>query len=383
MSRWGIKAGIILTPLRQLNNAAVVIENGTIAAIIPDQQLPAGGLEIIDVSQHMLTPGFVDIHHHGAMGARADDGTEAIRTISEYLPGTGTTSWLPTVSSLPGIEGIVQAQKESLPGAAIAGIHMEGPYLAPKRLPGEQVREIEVDIGQIDRFLASAGNLLRIVALSPELPGALHAIRHLDRNGVIPAAAHTKISYEQLMEAVNSGLRHVTHIYNVMSRFHHREPNMVGGALITDELTGELIADGFHVHPVAMEILVRCKGPDKVALITDSTTFAGLPDGNYGDVIKKDGIIRRSGFDSKVDHTMAGSPWPLDHDLRTLVSSTNVSIRDAVTMATLTPARIAGVDSRKGHITPGKDADLTVLDQQLNPVMTIVGGQVKFDKLPS
>lgn len=355
----------------------MVISGRTIEGLIAASQLPAD-VKIVDAGQSILAPGFIDMHHHGAVGVRADQGPEAVAKISRFLPTTGTTSWLPTVSTLEGVKAIAAARKLGLPGADVAGIHMEGPYLAPKRLPGEEVVERTVNLAEIDGFIEASEGLLRVMGLSPELPNALEGISHLAENGVLPAAAHTKITYEQLMTAVDAGLRHVTHVYNVMSRLHHREPNMVGGVLVTDELTGELIADGFHVHPVAMEILIRCKGIDMVAMISDSATYAGMPDGDYGDVVKKDGVLRRAGFDASTDHTLAGSVWSLDHNLATLVNSTNVTIRDAVTMATLTPARIVGIADRKGSIARGKDADLVVLNQDLKPMLSVVGGRIVY-----
>lgn len=376
--KWAVKAKRVLTPQRELTDTAVIIDGTQIGAVLPASNLPAEGLQIVDVGDCYLVPGFLDIHHHGAVGVRAEQGADAVKKISEYLPRTGTTSWLPTVNSKAGIEAVVTARRSGLPGADAVGIHMEGPYLAPKGLPGEEAEIPHVDKAEIDEFLAASEGLLRLVGVAPELPGALEGIKHLYEHGVVVAAAHTKISYEELMAAIDHGLRHVTHIYNVMSGFHHRRPGMVGGVLATDELTGELIADGYHVHPVAMEILIRCKGVSRIALITDNTAYAGMPDGDYGEFVKRDGVVRRAGFDAGTVHTLAGSVWPMDHNLRTLLSQVNITLRDAITMATLTPARIVGVDDAKGSIAPGRDADLTVLDSNLVPAMTVVRGRVVY-----
>ncbi len=355
----------------------MIVENGRIAEIGPASGVPAD-LEVVDGKGMTLAPGLIDMHHHGAVGVRAEQGPEAVAKISQYLPSTGTTSWLPTVSTLDGVKGIVAAKKSGLPGADAPGIHMEGPYLAPKRLPGEKVEPKTVDLKELDEFMTAAEGMLRVMGLAPELPNALAGIRHLASNGIVVAAAHTKITYSQFMEAVDAGLRHVTHVYNVMSRLHHREPNMVGGVLVTDEITGELIADGHHVHPAAMEVLIRCKGVERVAMISDSAAFVGMPDGEYGDLVKKDGVLRRKGFDASTDHTLAGSIWPLGYNLANLVASTKYTLQDAVTMASLTPARIVGIADRKGSIAPGKDADLVLLNSELAPALTIVGGRVAF-----
>ena len=178
------------------------------------------------------------------------------------------------------------------------------------------------------------------------------------------------------MQAVAAGISHATHAFNVMTGMHHRRPGIVGGVLTCDQLTAELIADGFHVHPVAMDVLIRCKGPERVALITDSVRYQGLPDGDYGRVVKKGGIVRLKGYDSSVDNTMAGSVWPMNHNVANVARL--VGLRKAVQMASLTPATIAGCADKKGSIEPGKDADLIVIDDQVRIHMTIMGGEVVY-----
>jgi N-acetylglucosamine-6-phosphate deacetylase len=167
-----------------------------------------------------------------------------------------------------------------------------------------------------------------------------------------------------------------------MTGLHHRKPGAVGGALTCDQVSAELIADGYHVSPPAMDILIRCKGPDQVAVITDNVPLAGLPDGTYpmygGTVVKRNGISRLQGSTSDMDGTMAGSEWPLNHNVHNLVNLVGITLPNAIRMATLTPATIIGLDALKGSIEPGKDADVAVIDEAIQVYLTMVRGQIVF-----
>jgi N-acetylglucosamine-6-phosphate deacetylase len=181
------------------------------------------------------------------------------------------------------------------------------------------------------------------------------------------------------MKAVDAGLRHVTHTFNVMTGLHHRRPGVVGAALTCDALTVELIGDGYHVSPVAMDILMRCKDIEKIALISDNTEYAGLDDGIYGDFEVKDGVVRKAGFSENVDGTLFGSIWPLDHNFRTVKNALGKNMREMAIMSSTVPARIAGVIHRKGTLEPGKDADITVSDSMNNVCMCIIGGKIEYE----
>ncbi len=163
-----------------------------------------------------------------------------------------------------------------------------------------------------------------------------------------------------------------------MSQENHRKPGVLGGALVCDALTAELIADGYHVSPVAMEILLRCKGIEKIALISDNTRYAGLEDGIYDDVEVKDGIVRRVGFTGETDGTLAGSIWPLDNNIRTIKHFLGRSLKEISIMASCVPAKVAGVYQNKGSLEAGKDADITLLDENWNVVKCIIGGKLTY-----
>jgi len=381
-----VKARRVITPLQDLREGVVLVKGNKIAAVgLASNIAVPESARVIDVGAKILAPGFLDLHHHGAMGAYAADGPDAVIKIAQYLVKTGTTGWLPTVNSMEGVRSIVEAKQRGTGAADVVGVHMEGPFLAPKRVPGQEVLDRglrEPSIELFGEFFEAAEGKLKLMGVAPELPGALDLIREMRRVGVVPAIAHTKATYEQFMRAVEAGARHVTHTYNVMSGFHHRRPGVVGAVLTCDQVTGELIADGFHVSPPAMDILIRCKGVDKVAVITDNVPLAGLPDGTYEmfgrTVVKKDGISRVAGSTPGQDNTMAGSEWPLNGNIHNLVDLVGVRLVDAVRMATLTPAMIVDVDAHKGSIEPGKDADLVVIDEQVRVYLTMVRGQVVF-----
>jgi N-acetylglucosamine-6-phosphate deacetylase len=383
---WALKARRLITPRQDIRDAVILIEGQKIVAAGRQEHIAIPeSAEIIDAGDKTIVPGFVDVHHHGAVGVGADEGAAAVKRIGQYLVQTGTTGWLPTVWSLPSLHGIVQAKKEGTGGAEVLGIHMEGPFLAPKGIAAADALDNRLQkpsIKGFQQFLQASDGNLKLMGVSPELDGALELIREMRRSGVVPAVAHTKGTYEQFMRAVEAGARHVTHAYDVMTGLHHRRPGVVGGVLTCDQVTAELIADGYHVSPAAMDILIRCKGPDQVAVITDNVPLAGLPDGTYpmygGTVVKKDGISRLEGSTSDTDGTMAGSEWPLNHNVHNLVELVGVTLQNAIRMATLTPATIIGLNTSKGSIEPGKDADLVVIDEAVHVYLTAVRGQVVF-----
>jgi N-acetylglucosamine-6-phosphate deacetylase len=388
---FAIKTHRLITPLQDLRDAVVLIEGEKIVSVGRQDNIPIpDGAGVIDVGDKIVAPGLIDLHHHGAVGSYAAEGAEAVKRIGQYLVKTGTTGWLPTVGlptddTLENLRAVVTAKQEGTGGADVIGLHMEGPFLAPKGIPGFEAEDKGLrrpSIKQFMQFVEAAEGNLKLMGITPELDGALELIRQMRRVGVVPAVAHTKATYEQFMRAVEAGARHTTHTYNVMTGMHHRRPGVVGGVLTCDQVTAELIADGYHVSPVAMDILVRCKGVDKVALITDSVPLAGLPDGIYEmfgqRVVKKDGISRLEGSTPGIDGTMAGSEWPLNQNIYNLMDLVGVSLPHAIRMATLTPAKIIGVDGYKGSIEPGKDADLVVIDEKMQVYLTMVKGKVVF-----
>jgi len=391
-----IRTQRLLTPLQELRDAVVLIVGEQIEAVGLQATTPIpDGYEVWDVGERIVAPGLIDIHNHGANGFFAREGAEAVHEISRWLATTGTTSWLATVGDLEGIRGVVEAMKQGGEGSSVEGVHGEGPFLYPKYLPGDSpAPPPPAEIGTYHELLAASEGHLLMMDCSPDLPGGLELIREIRRSGVVASFAHGEATYELVMRAVEAGVRHVTHTYNVMTGMHHRQPGAVGAALTCDNLMCELNADGFHVHPVAMDVLIRCKGLDRVCLVSDMQAAAGLPDGEYDwsgriidgefewvnvTLIKRDGVVRLVGHDDNQDGTISSSVWPIAHGVSNLVREVGLPLKDAVRLASLNPAAAVGLDGRIGSLEPGKRADLIVIDQDVNVHMTMVAGKVAYE----
>jgi N-acetylglucosamine-6-phosphate deacetylase len=382
----------LITPVELQSNAAVLIENGRIIGVenqagfvLPEE------FTKIDTGDKIIAPGFVDIHNHGGMGMMvASAGKDALKPNVDRLVETGCTSWLPTVNNLESLYAIVEFIREKHEGGTdIPGIHMEGPFLTPKAIQG--IKGIDAGLEEpseerFTQFVQAAQGYLLMMGISVELENSDPVIQEMKKNGVVPAIAHsTRATYEQFIHGVEVGIRHVTHTYNVMTGLHHRNPGVVGGALTCGEVTNEIISDGYHVSPVAIDVLIRCKGTDQICIITDNTSVAGLADGEYEisgrQLVKKDGVTRFKDSTSDMDHTMAGSEWPINHNVRLMIQKVGVGLPEAVKMASLIPSKVVGLDHRIGSIEVGKDADIVVIDDEINVLMTMVKGKVCFDSL--
>jgi N-acetylglucosamine-6-phosphate deacetylase len=376
MSVTAIFADRVLTPLEEITDGVVVVEDRRIAAVGRRDavHVPAGA-RVIRASGMTAVPGFVDVHIHGAGGhdvMEAD--SAALSVVARTAARFGTTSFVattvtaalePTCRSLEGIARFICAQ--STPSDAEAetlGIHFEGPFISHTRRgvhPQEWIAAPSVE--SLRRMLGAATGCGKILTLAPELPGALDLVDVARAADLVVAMGHTDATFSESQAAIQRGARHAVHVFNAMRPFSHRETGVLGAVLTTPEVTTELIADGVHVDPAAMRLLFAAKGAARVVLVTDATAAAGMPDGIYRlgtfEVTVAGGVCRNA------DGRLAGSTLTLDRALRNVVAL-GVPLADAVRMLTLNPATLLGLQLTKGVLAPGADADLVLLNSDLH-----------------
>lgn len=373
MSRFAVRGDILSgdAPRRR----ALVIADGRIAAI--SEAVP-GGMPVYDAAY--LAPGFIDLQVNGGFGVAVGDDPAAIRTLAARLPQTGVTAFLPTVITAPPAfyakaVAAFEAARDA-PGARPLGLHLEGPFLSPQRHGAHRSDLIAAaDPATFDALLDSGA--VRLVTVAPERPGALALIRRLAARGVLVSLGHTDATYEQFIAGVDAGARMATHLYNAMSPFRHREPGAVGAALLADRVTAGLIADGVHSHPASLALALRAKTAAGIALVTDMMAAAGMPPGEYalgGRTVIADGTAARL-----PDGTLAGSLLTMDAAVRNMRRWAGARAADAVAMASETPAHMLGM-TRMGRLGIGHDADLVLLDHEMRVQMTIIGGEIAYQR---
>ena len=381
--RKAIAGGTIITPLDIYEDADVLIEDGTIIAVGPG--VASGEIaEIVDVGGAIVAPGYIDVHVHGSAGHDTMDGTrEAIEGMARFFAAHGVTSFCPTTLTQPAadIMASVRAVYECMEnpiegGAQPLGVHLEGPCIDAKKKGAQPEQHITTAAAIDYRQLFSLGNI-KLITLAPEIEGNKALIAFARSQGAAVVVGHSSATYEDIEEAVQHGLNHATHTFNQMEGLHHRKPGTVGGVLLLDEIFAEFIADGIHLHPAIVDMVVRLKGPERAVAITDAISGAGMPDGDYElggqAIVVKEGAVRLP------DGTLAGSALTLDQAVRNIVEFTVAPLPEAIQMATLTPARSIGVADCKGSLEPGKDADIVILDDDLNVLKTMVGGEVVYE----
>ena len=336
----------------------------------------------IDGRGRTLLPGFVDVHFHGAVGHEVMDGdVDGLTAMARFAAGHGVTSFLATTwtgsreqtaAALATVKAAMDAPRPA--GAArLLGAHMEGPHLNPARAGAQDASQIRApDPDEVRRHLDTG--VVRLMTLAPELPHNGPLLDELRARGITASAGHTDASYDDVVAAVARGVGHVTHTYNAMRPLRQRDPGTVGACLTLDALSCELIADNHHVHPVAMDVLVRARGPQGVVLVSDAVRPTGLPDGTYNldhrAVHLRDGTVRLD------DGGLAGSVLTLDRALANLRAATGLGADALWPAASANAARSAGADARKGRLAAGLDADLVLLEADGAVALTVVEGEV-------
>ncbi|GGG20802.1 N-acetylglucosamine-6-phosphate deacetylase [Paenibacillus abyssi] len=384
-SSWRINNVNIVSEDRVIEGT-VTVENGLITALEAGHPVTneanAEDIPTYDGQGGYLLPGFIDMHAHGGFGSDFMDAEHnAYDTITRFHAQHGTTGMLATTMTAPqeDIEAVLacvaEYQSKQMPYAALLGVHLEGPFISPK-WPGAQNPAYIVTPQKdwIQSWNRRWPALIRQLTLAPESEGALEMIAWLKENGIIAAAGHTDADYDTVKQAAAHGLTQAVHTYNAMTPLHHRHPGTVGAVLTIDSICAELIADGHHVHPAAIQLLARAKPEHQLVLITDAMSAAGLGDGDYQlgglEVTVSKGIARL-----QEGGNLAGSTLTMIGAVRYMRDNTDLSISQISRLASSNPAKRLGIWDRTGSIQAGKQADLVWTDEDLNIQQTWVKGR--------
>jgi len=383
--RFALVNGRIVLPYEIAVGKALVIEEGKVLGV---GEVDALGSDVqrIDVGGRLIAPGLIDIHIHGALGHTFNEpAAEAFRTITAENVRRGVTALLATLATAPiaalcrCLEFCRRWMEEPHDGAQVVGAHLESPYISMAQRGALDPRNVRTpDDGTPDRLLEHH-DVLRIFVLAPELPGALDLVAKLARLGIVPAAGHSSAKDEQVLAAMRAGLCHVTHIWSAMSSTVRegpwRKPGLLEAALAFDGLTVEMIADNKHLPPTLMRLAYKCIGADRLCVISDAASGAGLPEGAR---------FRMGGMEYEVHEgvgmmldrsSFAGSTTLVNQMVPILVDVVGIPLVEAVRMASLTPARVIGVDDRKGSLEAGKDADIAIFEDDFTAWRVMIGGR--------
>jgi N-acetylglucosamine-6-phosphate deacetylase len=383
-----LTGGRIVTPDGVLNPGWIRLAGGLIGAVgAGDPRGQLAGLAAVDLRGQWVLPGFVDMHVHGGGGASFTEGTaEQARQAAEFHRRHGSTSLVASLvtASVATLEARAAMLADLADEGIIAGIHLEGPFLAPARRGAQDPRHmIAPDVAVFERLHAAARGHLRVITLAPELPGAAAVIQAAVRSGVTAAIGHTDATADVAAAAIDAGASHATHLFNGMRPLHHREPGAAGALLDRDEVSCEVIADGAHLHDITIRLTARAAGPGRLVLITDAMAAAGMPDGSYrlGSMsVNVTGGVARLASDPG-----PGGDWPADDpgpagdapppgaiagSTATMASvvahalAAGLPVPEVAAAGSTTPARVLGLGHRTGALGPGLAADLVVCDDE-------------------
>lgn len=401
MSQIAITAKTIFTPLDAIADGVILVEDGTIAAVGARESvsLPTSA-RLMDLGDRIIAPGFIDVHVHGGGGHDVMEATpEALATVARLAARHGATSFIPTTMTAPAdsllrsLESLgrmicswqsrgTAADQHLL--ATPLGIHMEGPFISAARCgvhPMEHLRTPSLAL--LKRFIDAAGGAARIVTIAPELDGALDCIRAARQLGLCVGLGHSDAGLDDAIAGIDAGGTHAVHTFNAMRPFQHRDTGIIGAVLTDDRIQAEIIADRIHVSSAALQILVRAKGVRNVLLITDGVSATGMGPGQYrlGEIeifVERQpdtGLLVCRDSEGK----LAGSVLTMDAAVRNVITAgVAASLQDAVTMATWNPARLLGIESRKGCLRDGADADIVLLEPDGAVFGTMVAGMCNF-----
>jgi N-acetylglucosamine-6-phosphate deacetylase len=386
--RFAVLAGVVVAaravaPPEGRRFTGLLVAGGHVERLLLDGETSPPGVEALDFRPHLLAPGTIDVHTHGAVGRSFSFGpVDDTLAICRYRASTGAIGLLATITGawdelLAALDNLGRLVGTVEGGAMLLGVHVEGPFINPVRRGAIDAATMRLpDVDDLRRLQDAAGGAIKMMTVAPELPGGLAVVEAIVGVGIVPSIGHSDATYEQVVDAAAAGARKSTHTFNAMRPLLHRDPGTVGGVLADARLVAELIADGVHVHPGAMRVLLRAKGPAGTALVTDGVRYAGLPDGVYERPGR--GRMTISGGAARLDDgTIAGSVSPMNRNLCLLRDALGVPVDDLFEMAAAVPARLLGLEST-GELRPGAAADFAVYDADLNCLATFVGGDPVF-----
>ncbi|WP_297712425.1 N-acetylglucosamine-6-phosphate deacetylase [Clostridium sp.] len=369
--------------LDRIEKGSILIEDGIIKEINPSE---INIQNTIDCKGLYVSPGFVDIHIHGAGGHDTMDGTfESINEISKTICKYGTTSFTPTTMTmsaddiLKSMISIKKAKIEGTDGAIVLGAHLEGPFISPSAIGAQNPNYLIAP--SYENFELMTGNAMDAVVsitMAPEVEGAKELASILSSKGIRCSMGHTKATYEQAIDGIKHGFCHSTHLFNAMTGFTHREPGVVGATFDSD-ITTETISDGIHISYPSLRVAYKQKGTDKTLLVTDAMCACGMPDGTYA--LGGQPVIVKNGAARLENGALAGSILTLNRAVKNIYDNTDYPLYEIVKMASYNGAKYCRVDDRKGQIKENFDADLTIFDENIDVKMTIVGGEIVYNNL--
>lgn len=366
-----------------LTESAVAIAGNKIQQIADSKRVDAREKIEFPANYHLI-PGLIDLHIHGANGSDVMDGNhDALLTVSKALASEGVTAFLATTMTasiekisdvLANVHAFIKTKNQ---GAKVLGVHLEGPFLSPGKVGAQRADKIlapNIDI--LKTWQKVSGNLIKLVTLAPELENSVEFIHFLRSQNIVASIGHTDATYDQALAAIDAGCTHVTHLFNAMRGLHQREPGVIAAALLAPHVSTELIADGVHLHPAMIELVLKIK--NNAVLVTDAMRAQCMPDGVYD--LGDQHVDVRQGIARLMDGTLAGSTLTMAGALRNLIKFTRCELADAMKLAAENPAKTLDIFARKGSIKVGKDADLVVLNERLEVVLTMVEGEIVFRK---
>jgi N-acetylglucosamine-6-phosphate deacetylase len=376
-----INNGKLVGEEKLIPNRSLVISNGKIISL--ELHDSPAAIESINAAGLIIAPGLIDLHVHGGVGADVlDCDPGSLQRIADYHGKHGTTAMLATIAPSRtermalALETAAKSNTSDT-GSNIIGANLEGPFLNRSHNGALGIPFLrEPDEKEMIELLAAGQGKVRIVSLAPELKGCLKVVEMLSSCGVIPSLGHSGATFNETINAARAGLKHITHIFNAMSSMHHREPGPAGAAFISHELSVEVIADGIHVHPAMLNLLYRIKG-DRLVLVSDAIAAAGLPDGDYR--FGGQEIVVKGSRAEIPGGRLAGSTITILDAVKNIIKFAGLELTQAVRLASTNPASVLGLQ-KKGRIAPGFDADLVLLDANLDPFLVMVEGRVIFRK---